>query len=68
MFFCLDSGAIDYDRLRLSSSLRRNLVETLKMSTMRDGVVHSRDSSGVIANCYRIAKILLNRIENSKTG
>ncbi len=37
------------------------------MSTMRDGV-HSGDSSGVVPNCYRIAKILLNRIENSQTG
>jgi len=34
---------------------------------MRDGV-HSGDSSGVVPNCYRIAKILLNRIENSQTG
>jgi acetylornithine deacetylase/succinyl-diaminopimelate desuccinylase-like protein len=61
IFFCLDSGAIDYDRLWLSASLRGNLVGTLKVSTMRDGV-HSGDSSGVVPNCYRIAKILLNRI------
>ncbi len=42
-------------------------MATLKVSTMRDGV-HSGDSSGVVPNCYRIAKLLLNRIENSQTG
>jgi hypothetical protein len=45
----------------LSSSLRGNLVATLKVSTMKDGV-HSGDSSGIIPNCYRIAKLLLSRI------
>ena len=67
IFFCLDSGAIDYDRMWLSSSLRGNLVATLKVTTMKDGV-HSGDSSGIVPNCYRIAKLLLSRIENPNTG
>jgi hypothetical protein len=51
----------------LSSSLRGNLVATLKVTTMKDGV-HSGDSSGIVPNCYRIAKLLLSRIENPNTG
>lgn len=30
--------------------------------------VHSGDSSGVVPSCYRVANILLNRIENFETG
>lgn len=31
-FFCLDSGALDYDRVWLSTSLRGHLVATLKVT------------------------------------
>lgn len=47
--------------------MRGNLVATLKVQVMKDGV-HSGDSSGVVPNCFRIAKQLLGRIENPQTG
>lgn len=61
IFFCLDSGTLDYERLWLASSLRGNLVSTLRVSVMKDGL-HSGDSSGVVPNCFRIIKQLLARV------
>ena len=61
LVFCLDSGTIDYDRFWLTKSLRGNLVATLRVENITEGV-HSGDSSGIIPSCYRIAQMLLNRI------
>lgn len=61
IFFALDSGALDYNRLWLSASLRGNIVATLKVTTMKDGL-HSGISSGIVPNCFRIAKQLLARV------
>ena len=63
VFFALDSGALDYNRLWLSASLRGNIVATLKVSTVNDGL-HSGASSGIVPNCFRIAKQLLARVED----
>lgn len=63
VIFCLDSGTIDYDRFWLTNSLRGNLVATLRVQTMTEGV-HSGDASGVVPSTFRIANTLLNRLEN----
>ena len=63
VFFCLDSGTFDYNTFWLTNSLRGNLVCTLKVSNMSNSV-HSGDCSGVIPSCFRIARMLLARIEN----
>lgn len=34
IFFCLDSGTIDYDRFWLTNSLRGNLVATLRVQAL----------------------------------
>ena len=65
--FCLDSGTMDYDRFWLTKSLRGNLVATLRVENLSEGV-HSGTSSGVIPSCVRIAQMLLNRIENIELG
>jgi hypothetical protein len=62
-FFCLDSGTLDYDRMWLSTSLRGNMVATLKVTANLNGI-HSGTFSGVFPSTYRIARMLLNRIEN----
>lgn len=67
VIFCLDSGTIDYDRFWLTNSLRGNLVGTLRVQTLVEGV-HSGDASGVVPSCWRIASLLLNRVENIQTG
>jgi acetylornithine deacetylase/succinyl-diaminopimelate desuccinylase-like protein len=60
-FFCLDSGALDYDRMWLSTSLRGHFVATLKVSANLGGI-HSGTYSGVFPSCYRIARMLINRL------
>ncbi len=61
LIFCLDSGTIDYDRFWLTNSLRGNLVATLRVQTLNEGI-HSGDASGVVPSCFRVANMLLNRI------
>jgi hypothetical protein len=41
--------------------LRGNLVATLSVETMQNGV-HSGDGSGIVPSCFRIAKQILARI------
>ena len=35
--------------------------------TLKEGV-HSGDASGIVASTYRVASLLLNRLENMETG
>lgn len=67
VFFCLDSGCLDYDRLWLTTSLRGNMVATLKIKTTEEAL-HSGSYSGVVPCVFRIARILMNRLENFETG
>lgn len=50
----------------LTTSLRGNLVATLKVQTNEIGI-HS-GSSGAFPNCFRVLRMLLNRLENYTTG
>ncbi len=63
---CLDSGCIDYDRMWLTTSLRGIVNLTLSIDIVREGL-HSGES-GMIASSFRIARILLSRIEDEATG
>lgn len=63
----LDSGAGDYERLWMTTSLRGMAAGTLEVQVLREGV-HSGDASGVVPSSFRIARILLDRIEDAKTG
>ena len=65
--FCLDSGCLDYERFWLTTSLRGNLVGTLRVETLTEGI-HSGDGSGIVPSCYRALNILLQRIENVDSG
>ncbi|HEY2736131.1 MAG TPA: peptidase dimerization domain-containing protein, partial [Polyangiales bacterium] len=64
---CLDSGCGDYDRLWSTTSLRGVLAGTLTVEVLREGV-HSGDASGVVASSFRIARSLLSRLEDEKSG
>ena len=64
---CLDSGCIDYDRMWVTTSLRGLAAGTLKVDIVTDGL-HSGDVSGMIPSSFRIARQLLERIEDSATG
>lgn len=64
---CLDSGCGDYDRLWNTTSLRGIALGTLHVQVLREGV-HSGDASGVVPSSFRIARQLLDRIEDVKSG
>lgn len=67
MIICLDSGASDYERLWVTSSLRGVVIGYLKVEVLTEGV-HSGDASGIVPDSFRLLRALLDRIENSLTG
>ncbi len=64
---CLDSGAGDYDRLWLTTSLRGLISGDLEVAILDHGV-HSGDASGIVPSSFRIIRQLLERIEDAATG
>jgi acetylornithine deacetylase/succinyl-diaminopimelate desuccinylase-like protein len=64
---CLDSGAGNYDQLWLTTSLRGNLIGTLTVKVLTEGV-HSGAASGIVPSSFRILRSLLSRIEDEGTG
>jgi acetylornithine deacetylase/succinyl-diaminopimelate desuccinylase-like protein len=64
---CLDSGCGNYDQLWLTTSLRGLVGGTLTVKVLEQGV-HSGDASGVVPSSFRIARQLLDRLEDDKTG
>ena len=64
---CLDSGCGNYDQLWCTTSLRGLVLGTLEVSLLAEGV-HSGDGSGVIAESFRVARQVLDRLEDAYTG
>ena len=64
---CLDSGCANYDQLWSTTSLRGLVLGTLEVSLLTEGV-HSGDGTGVVAASERVIRILLDRIDDSRTG
>jgi acetylornithine deacetylase/succinyl-diaminopimelate desuccinylase-like protein len=64
---CLDSACMDYDRLWVTTSLRGLVDGVLRVEILHDGV-HSGEASGVVPSSFRIARQLLERIEDTATG
>lgn len=67
LMICLDSGALTYDRLWLTTSLRGVLMTTVKVEVLERGM-HSGVASGVVPSSFRVLRELLDRIEDSRTG
>jgi acetylornithine deacetylase/succinyl-diaminopimelate desuccinylase-like protein len=63
----LDSGCGNYDQLWVTTSLRGIAAGTLSVEVLTEGV-HSGDASGVVPSSFRVARLLLDRIEDSSTG
>src|SRR5437773_5628379 len=63
----LDSGCGDYERLWATTSLRGLAGGILKVEVLTEGV-HSGDASGIVPSSFRIARTLLDRIEDAATG
>ena len=64
---CLDSGCLTYDRLWRTSSLRGNVVVTVRVDVLTEGV-HSGLAGGLVPSSFRILRRLLSRIEDERTG
>ena len=67
LVICLDSGCGNYDQLWLTTSLRGMCIGNLSVRVLEEGV-HSGDASGIVPSSFRLARLLLSRIEDEATG
>jgi acetylornithine deacetylase/succinyl-diaminopimelate desuccinylase-like protein len=63
----LDSGCGNYEQLWGTTSLRGLVNGVLTVEVLTEGV-HSGDASGIVASSFRVARMLLERIDDSVTG
>lgn len=63
----MDSGALDYDQLWLTSSLRGICIVDMTIEAGKLGY-HSGETGGIIPETFRIARSLLNRLDDADTG
>jgi acetylornithine deacetylase/succinyl-diaminopimelate desuccinylase-like protein len=63
----LDSGCGNYEQLWGTTSLRGLVNGVLTVEVLTEGV-HSGDASGVVASSFRVARLLLERIDDAATG
>ncbi len=67
LVIALDSGSPTYDRLWITTSLRGAIVGTLTVRVLEQGV-HSGSAGAVVPSSFRLARLLLDRIEDPLTG
>jgi acetylornithine deacetylase/succinyl-diaminopimelate desuccinylase-like protein len=63
----LDSGCGNYEQLWVTTSLRGLVGGVLTVEVLTEGV-HSGNASGIVPSSFRIARQLLNRIDDPGTG
>ncbi len=64
---CLDAECGNYDQLWCTTTLRGNLVGTLSVDVLTEGV-HSGGASGIVPSSFRVARALISRVEDEATG
>lgn len=67
LMICLDSGALTYDRLWVTNSLRGVLNLEVKVEVLSQGQ-HSGSVSGIVPSSFRVLRQLLDRLEDASTG
>eukprot|EP00667_Euglena_gracilis_P008568 EG_transcript_8671 len=67
LVICLDSGAVTYDTMWLTSSLRGAMTGALSVEILKEGV-HSGIFGGIVPCTFRIVRQLLSRIEDELSG
>jgi acetylornithine deacetylase/succinyl-diaminopimelate desuccinylase-like protein len=67
LMICLDSGALTYDRLWVTTSLRGMVHAEVTVKVLEHGQ-HSGAASGVVPSSFRILRQLLDRVEDARTG
>jgi acetylornithine deacetylase/succinyl-diaminopimelate desuccinylase-like protein len=63
----LDSGCGNYEQLWVTTSLRGLIGGALAVEVLSEGV-HSGAASGLVPSSFRVARRLLDRIDDSTTG
>ncbi|HTN50680.1 MAG TPA: M20 family metallopeptidase [Burkholderiaceae bacterium] len=63
----LDSGCRNYEQLWVTTSLRGLVGGTLTVEILSEGV-HSGHASGIVPSSFRIARQLLNRLDDPANG
>jgi acetylornithine deacetylase/succinyl-diaminopimelate desuccinylase-like protein len=66
LVIALDSGCGNYDQLWVTTSLRGIVNGLLAVEVLREGI-HS-GASGIVPSSFRIARQLLSRLEDERTG
>jgi acetylornithine deacetylase/succinyl-diaminopimelate desuccinylase-like protein len=64
---CLDAECGNYDQFWCTTSLRGNLIGTLRVDVLREGV-HSGAASGVVPSSFRVLREVLARVEDAHSG
>jgi acetylornithine deacetylase/succinyl-diaminopimelate desuccinylase-like protein len=67
LIVCLDSGCGNYDQLWLTTSLRGLIAGLLTVEVLGNGV-HSGLASGIVPDSFRLARALVSRVEDERTG
>jgi acetylornithine deacetylase/succinyl-diaminopimelate desuccinylase-like protein len=67
LVICLDSGCGNYDQLWGTTSLRGLVNGVLTVDVLTEGA-HSGSAGGIVPSSFRIARRLLSRIEDERTG
>ncbi|MHB8378907.1 MAG: M20/M25/M40 family metallo-hydrolase [Acidimicrobiales bacterium] len=67
LLICLDSGALTYDRLWVTTSLRGMVNIEVTVQVLEHGQ-HSGSVSGVVPSSFRVLRQLLDRVEDATTG
>ncbi len=64
---CLDAECGNYDQLWATTSLRGNLIATLRVDVLTEGV-HSGTASGIVPSSFRVLREILARVEDASSG
>ncbi|KAJ9455791.1 Cys-Gly metallodipeptidase DUG1 [Diplonema papillatum] len=64
---CLDSGTLDYDTMYITTSLRGVCGGRLSVSLLKEGL-HSGLGGGIVPDSFRVARMILSRLEDEATG
>jgi len=67
LVICLDSGCGNYDQLWGTTSLRGLINGVLTVEVLTEGA-HSGSAGGIVPSSFRIARQLLSRLEDERTG
>jgi acetylornithine deacetylase/succinyl-diaminopimelate desuccinylase-like protein len=64
---CLDAECGNYEQLWCTTSLRGNLIGSLRVDVLTEGV-HSGTASGIVPSSFRVLRELLARVEDASSG